>query len=572
MCDAHAARIAVYVLFASAGMVSSVAASPPVVSEQTLAAGLDGIHATVFLGPDVEFMGGGGVAADFDNDGDQDLFVIGGSGGVDRLYINDGTGHFTEQGAAWGVARTHQGTGAAAGDYDRDGDIDLYVTSLGLPGVREEGHNVLFRNNGDGTFTDVSNAAGVTISDAFQGDTFSPAFGDYDLDGDLDLAVAGWLGGSRLFRNNGNGTFTNVTTTALDISMSSNRGFSPRFVDMDGDRYPELLWVADFYTSHYFRNNTDGTFTSMTPGNGTGLDSNGMGNTVGDYDGDGRLDWYVSSRINHAMNNGSGNMLYQATSTAHVFDEVSVSTGSNLGYWGWGVISLDINHDGHLDIYETNGFDGSFTTDPAILYVNDGTGHFTDMAPLCGMDDQTQGRGLLNADFDNDGDQDIVMFNSRQPMIYYRNDIAGSEANAITLLFDTSAITTLAPDGFGTHARFISASHNQVRYLDGGSNYLSQSELSVHVGLGSDPTADITIEWANGEQTSLAGVQPGRYTIRALGCPADLSGDGMLNFFDVSAFLGLYLEQHPQADLSGDGVFNFFDVSAFLMQYQSGCP
>lgn len=572
MCDAHSARVAVCVLFASAGMVSFGVASPPVVSEQTRAVGLDAVHATVYQGPDVEFMGGGGVAADFDSDGDQDLFVIGGSGGVDRLYINDGSGHFSEHGAGWGVARTHQGTGAAAGDYDRDGHIDLYVTSLGLPGVRQSGHNVLYRNNGDGTFSDVTSTAGVSIGDAFQGDTFSPAFGDYDLDGDLDIAVAGWLGGSRLFRNNGDGTFTNVTTTALNISMSANRGFSPRFVDMDGDRYPELLWVADFYTSHYFRNNADGTFTSMTPGNGTGLDSNGMGNTFGDYDGDGRLDWYVSSRINHAMSSGSGNMLYRATPTPHVFDEISLTTGTNFGYWGWGVISLDINQDGALDIYETNGFDGSFIADPAVLYVNDGSGNFDDMAPFCGMDDPTQGRGLLNADFDNDGDQDIVMFNSRQPMIYYRNDISGSDANAITLMLDTSAMSDLAPNGFGTHVRMVSANHDQVRYLDGGSNYLSQSELSVHVGLGSDSSADITITWANGQVASLVGVQPGRHTIRALGCPADLSGDGVLNFFDVSAFLTLYLQQHPQADLSGDGLFNFFDVSAFLLQYQSGCP
>ncbi len=559
-------------LLTTAGLVSLANASPPVVSEQTQAVGLVGLHATVSLGPDVEFMGGGGVAADFDGDGDQDLFVIGGSAGVDRLYINDGFGFFTEQGAAWGVARTHQGTGAAAGDYDNDGDLDLYVTSLGLPGVRQQGHNKLFANNGDGTFSDVTHIAGVSISDAFQGDTFSPAFGDYDLDGDLDLAVAGWLGGSRLFRNNGDGTFSNVTGTALDTDMSTNRGFAPRFVDMDGDRYPELLWVADFFTSHYFRNNTDGTFSDMAPSNGTALDSNGMGNTFGDYDGDGRFDWYVSSRINHAMSDGSGNMLYRATETAHVFDEVSVSTGSNYGYWGWGVISLDINHDGHLDIYETNGFNGSFVADPAILFVNDGTGNFTDMAPLCGMDDATMGRGLLNADFDRDGDQDIVVFNSRQAMIYYRNDIAGDEQHAITLEFDTSAVAGLAPNGFGTLVSFVSQNHTQKRYLDGGSNYLSQSELSVHVGLGTDPDADVTISWANGDVTTLIGVAPGRYTIRAMGCGGDFSGDGLMNFFDVSSFLSLYLGNHPQADLSGDGALSFFDVSAFLLLYQSGCP
>ncbi len=551
---------------------SLVFAVPPNVSEQTDAVGLKAVHATIYQGPDTEFMGGGGVAGDFDNDGDQDLFVVGGSAGVDRFYINDGTGNFVENGAAAGVARTHQGTGAAAGDYDNDGDLDLYVTSLGSPSTRQPGWNVLYRNNGDGTFTDVSAAAGVSIIDATTGDTFSAAFGDYDLDGDLDLAVAGWLGNSRLFRNNGDGTFMNVTLSALDIPMTANRGFAPRFVDMDGDRYPELLWVADFYTSHYFRNNTDGTFTNLTPGNGTGLDSNGMGNTFGDYNNDGLLDWYVSSRINHSMTSGSGNMLYSATSTPHVFDEISIETGTNFGYWGWGVISLDINHDGHLDIYETNGFDGSFAADPARLFINDGSGNFTDQAPICGMDDASQGRGMVNADFDLDGDQDIVVFNNRQPMIYYRNDLSGVDINSITLDFDTSGVSGLAPNGFGTRVVFTSASHTQLRYLDGGSNYLSQSELSVHAGLGGDESVDIEILWANGDVTNLVNVSPGRYTIRAIGCRADLTGDGNANFFDVSQFLAWYTSGHPQADLSGDGVLNFFDVSAFLADYTNGCP
>jgi hypothetical protein len=572
MRNAYSACTGIYVFLFSAGNVGLVHAGDPVVTERAVAVGLDAVHATVFHGPDVEFMGGGGTVGDFDNDGDQDVFVIGGSAGVDRLYINDGIGNFHEQGAGWGLARTHQGTGAAAGDYDNDGDLDLYVTSLGPSGSRQPGWNVLYRNNGDGTFSDVTALAGVSIDDAFQGDTFSSAFGDYDLDGDLDLAVAGWLGGSRLFQNDGDGTFTNVTAIALDADMSANRAFSPRFVDMDGDRYPELLWVADFFTSHYFVNNTDGTFTSMTPGNGTGLDSNGMGNTFGDYNGDGRFDWYVSSRINHSMTDGSGNMYYKGTSTPQVFVEDSVASGCNFGYWGWGVISVDLNNDGHLDIYETNGFAGSFVSDPAILYLNDGSGNFTDHAPLCGMDVQSDGRGLVNADFDNDGDQDVLMFNSRQAMVYYQNEIVGADANAVTLFFDTSGVAGLAPNGFGTRVELSSASGDQLRYMDGGTNYLSQSELSVHFGLGSDPDADITIEWSNGDTTELVGVQPGRYTIRALACGADLTGDGSLNFFDISAFLSLYQEQHPQGDLNIDGVFNFFDVSAFLSEYQAGCP
>lgn len=563
------------------GCAGSVIAAPPLVTDQTAAVGLDVSHVTVFHGPDMEFMAAGGAAGDFDNDGDQDLFILGGSGSFDHLYINDGTGHFTDQGAAAGIDRTHRGTGVAVGDYDNDGDLDVYVTSIGLAEANSPGHNILWSNNGDGTFTDVTAIAGVSTNNAFSGDAFSASFGDYDLDGDLDLAVAGWLGGNVLYQNNGDGTFTDVVSTAFEPDVfgvdtsTYTRGFSPRFVDMNGDRYPELLWVSDFYTSHYFINNTDGTFTDGTVAAGTGLDSNGMGNTYGDYNGDGVYDWYAVSRIAHGSvpsPGNSGNMLYMGTQVPHVFVESSEERGCNFGYWGWAATSVDMNHDGALDIFAVNGFNGAFANDPSILFLNDGTGNFVDVASVCGMTDAGAGRGVINADFDNDGDQDVVVLNDDEEMVYYRNEIAGTGTNSITLDFNTSAVDTLAPNGFGTHVRVVSASHNQMRYLDGGTNYLSQSELSVHVGLGSDTTAAVTIEWANGDIDVYPSVAPGKYTLTAFACAGDLTLDGSVNFFDVSLFLSLFLDQHPQGDLTQDGAYNFFDVSAFLQAYGAGCP
>ncbi|MBL4698383.1 MAG: CRTAC1 family protein [Phycisphaerales bacterium] len=570
----HASR-ACFVVFVSAinqgVFVFQLSAAPPVLSDQTQAVGLDTPHARVFLGPDMEFMAAGGAAGDFDNDGDQDLFILGGSASVDHLYINDGTGHFIDKGAFAGIDRTHQGSGVAVGDYDNDGDLDVFVTSFGPPDKREPGWNVLWSNNGDGTFTDVTAIAGVSTTNPFVADSFGASFCDYDLDGDLDLAVAGWLGGGKVFLNNGDGTFTDVTTTAINSSMTGNRGFSPRFVDMDGDLYPELLWVADFYTSKYFVNNTDGTFSDQTLSAGTGFDSNGMGNTYGDYNNDGYFDWYVSSRITHDTLNGSGNMLYLGSQVDHVYNEISIETGTNFGYWGWGVVSVDINHDGALDIFETNGFEGNYTNDPSILYLNDGTGHFSDAAAASGINDSAQGRGVISADFDLDGDQDIIVLNNGSTMVYYRNDLVGDDTNAITLEFDTSAFDELAPNGFGTRVWFDSKSHNQLRYLDGGTAFLSQSELSVHAGLGADTNASITVQWSNGDVDVFPAVAPGRYTIRALACPADLTLDGTLSFFDIAEFLNLFTQQHPQGDFSRDGLFDFFDVSAFLTAYTSGC-
>ncbi|MDF1870665.1 MAG: CRTAC1 family protein [Phycisphaerales bacterium] len=552
------------------GVCSAAIAGPVDFVEQTGAVGLSHSHATVTAGPDMEFMGGGGVVADFDRDGDQDLFVIGGSGGIDLLYWNDGNGNFTEGGAAAGVARSHRGSGAAAGDYDNDGDLDIMVTSTGSVATGMlPGQNIFYRNNGDGTFTDVTATAGVATNNPNNGDAFSPAFGDYDLDGDLDLAVAGWLGGNRLYRNNGDGTFTDVTVASIVADMSVVRGFAPQFVDMDGDLYPEILWVSDFFTSKYLVNNGDGTFTDQTVSSGTGLDSNGMGNTFGDLNNDGLLDWYATSRISSA-GAGSGNMFYRATGVDHVYEEVSVETGCNFGYWGWGASAIDFDQDGWLDIIATNGFTVENTTDPTVLFINDGTGNFVESAAASGITDTGQGRGLLNVDLENDGDQDVLIFNNRQPMVCLRNDSAGGAA--ITLEFNTDAVDGLAPDGFGTRVELTAGGMTQVRYLSGGSNYLAQSELSVHFGIGSETEADIDIYYADGSTDSLAGVSSGRYTITARECIADFAPSGNLNFLDVSAFLGLFSSQHPQADLTVDGSFNFLDISAFLSAYGSGCP
>ena len=165
------------------------------ITDQTAATGITTPHMQVYNGPDMEFMAAGGAAGDFDRDGDQDLFILGGSASADHLYINDGTGNFVDRGAAAGIDRTHQGTGVAVGDFNNDGHLDVYVTSLGPGGNRLPGWNILWKNNGDGTFTDVTASAGVAFASDVLGESYSSSFGDYDLDGDLDLAVAGWLGG-----------------------------------------------------------------------------------------------------------------------------------------------------------------------------------------------------------------------------------------------------------------------------------------------------------------------------------------------------------------------------------------
>lgn len=543
-----------------------------VFTERAAEAGCVHVHQTVAVAWDLEFMAAGGAAGDFNRDGHLDLFVLGGSAGFDRLFLNDGQGNFTDVSVAAGVSRKHRGTGVAVGDYNGDGWLDIFVTSIGSATAEGPGFNLLYRNNGNGTFTEVAQAAGVRFNNFQTGDAFGAAFGDFNGNGRLDLAVAGWFGGNRLYRNNGNGTFTDVTAFTMPLDMNTVRGFAPRFVDMNGDGRPELLWVGDFFTSRYLVNNGNGTFSNFTAGSGTGLDSNGMGNTYGDFDNDGRLDWYVTSRINRDQSAGSGNMLYRQTATPHVFEEISMAAGVNFGLWGWGADAQDFDHDGWLDIVTTNGYTPPFHNDATMLFMNNGDGSFAERAAWHGITDAGQGRGLLTGDFTGNGARDVVIFNNRQPMLYYRNDLPDAGSTSITLFFDTRFAPTLPPDGFGTQVTLTTPGLSQRRQIDGGSNYLAQSELSAHFGLGGAERGEITLRYADGIVDVFPDVPAGRYRIERLVCAADFRQDGQLNFFDVSDFLGRYNERHPMGDFNRDGRFNFFDVAGFVAAYNAGCP
>lgn len=541
-------------------------------SESAAEVGCVHLHQTQRLTPDTEFMAAGGAVGDFNRNGHLDLFVLGGSAGFDRLFINNGDGTFTDVSLAAGVLRQHRGTGVAVGDYNNDGWLDIFVTSVGTATAEAPGQNILYRNNGDGTFTDVTQQAGVRFNNFQVGDAFGAAFGDFNGNGLLDLAVAGYYGGNRLFRNNGNGTFTDVTAFTMPLDMVLVRGFAPRFVDMNGNGRRDLLWVGDFFTSRYLVNNGNGTFSNFTGPSGTGLDSNGMGNAYGDFNNNGRLDWYVTSRINHAMTAGSGNMLYMQTATDHVFEEVSVAAGVNYGLWGWAADAVDLDHDGWLDIITTNGFDGNFINDPTMLFMNNGDGTFTEEAALRGIADAGQGRGLLTGDFNNNGARDIVIFNNRQPMLFYRNELPNAAQTSITLFFNTLYAPGIAPDGFGTHVTLATPGLTQQRQIDGGSTYLAQSELSAHFGLGGATHGDITVRYADGFTETFRNVPAGRYTIERLVCPVDFRQDGVLNFFDISDFLSRFNSRHPMGDFNRDGLFNFFDVASFIGAFNAGCP
>ena len=525
---------------------------------QTGAIGLVGGQSPTMV-PD-SFLAGGTVG-DFSGDGFQDIFVPGGGGQPDRLFINDGDGTFTESAAAWGIVGNHGGTAASAADYDGDGDVDLFVNSY-------QG-NRLYQNQG-GSFTNVAAAAGVAGSGKW-----GAAFGDYDLDGDLDLAVVDWpnANANRLFSNDGDGTFTDVTAasgvTAALNSQPTVVGFTVRFADMDGDRYPELLWVGDFGTSKYLRNNGNGTFTRVT--HGVGLDGTEMGHCVADFDRDGDFDWYVTTiNTNNLYRNNGG----------HNYTDVSGPAGVQFTGWGWAAASADFDHDGRVDIAATSQSSGQF------LYRNVGAaGTFNFSFWNVGFTSGVSGRGLATFDADNDGDQDLIVFPRSGSVQYFENNLSGTSAHWLKLNLSPGGATDIAPHGAGATVTLVSGGETQLSRVDLGSNYLSQSEIGVHFGVGAATTIDsVTINWANGMTTVLTDVAADQ-TLEIEAVPnvmppefirGDANDDGVLNIADPIAILGILFSGDPAAacadavDVNDDGNHDISDPISALGALFSG--
>ncbi len=245
-------------------------------------------------------MTGGAAVADVDGDGDLDLFVTR-LDAHDLLFRNDGNGTFTDVTVASGLAAFNfQSNGAGFGDIDNDGDPDLVVVTIGDFDDPTNLRNYLFLNDGSGVFSEAAVARGTDATSVTSRTVWSVNFGDYDRDGWLDLHTTYWAFGaanSRLLRNRGAAQpgFFDDTTVAAGVEMPGVFAFASTFTDLDGDAWPDLAVAADFGTSRLFWNNGDGSFTDGTVAAGVGTDENGMGSTFGDYDADGDLDWFVTS-------------------------------------------------------------------------------------------------------------------------------------------------------------------------------------------------------------------------------------------------------------------------------------
>lgn len=481
-------------------------------TEVTEAAGLTYEHGLGSLPfNDAVVVSGGVAVGDYSGDGFIDLLVIRGGLGPPLLLRNNGSGGFEDVSETSGLDIDDPlATAPLFADLDGDGWLDLVLGGIADAPLR------LFRNRLGVDFEEVTATSGFFSTR----NNFSSTVADYDRDGDLDLFVAHWspLGGAanHLWRNDGD-TFSPVDWRVgiAPLFLTTDWTFTANFSDLDDDGWPDLLLASDFNTSRIFRNELGEDLvlderTELT-------DENGMGAALGDFDNDGDFDWFVTSvwdpdGVPEGTWGVTGNRLYRNHGDGS-FDEISEAAGVRQGYWGWGTCFGDFDHDGWLDIFHTNGFQApdstEFFEDPVRLFINRRDGTFEEQSALAGLTDTGLGRGVACFDYDRDGDLDLFIANHSGAPRLYRNEIIqdngvrddGREGPVSHhwLTVQLQDDRSLNRQGIGARVTLTTSNLTQVREIRCGSNYLSQNPSEAHFGLGEAQHIDsLRIRWPDG--------------------------------------------------------------------------
>jgi hypothetical protein len=483
----------------------------------------------------LETIGCGCAFIDYDNDGWLDIFLLSGSrlqdvptGATNRLYKNNRDGTFSDVTAKAGLARTGWACGVGVGDYNNDGFEDLFVTYWG--------QNVLYRNNGDGTFTDVTKPAGLLSKTPRWGSGCT--FLDYDRDGNLDLFVANYLdldmehapkpganancrwmempvgcgprgfphGRHSLYHNNGDGTFTDVSAKSSIGAVDGSYGLSALAVDFDDDGWPDIYLACDSTPSLLFLNNHDGTFREEGAIHGVaysedGQEQAGMGAVAADYDLDGKLDIlktnFEGDTLDLYRNAGKGN-----------FEEVSKKAGLAVEnrFVSWGAGLADFDNSGLPDIFVVAGhtfpeiekrFPDFPYKNPRLLYRNLGAGRFEELGdePGPALAESHASRGCAFGDFDNDGDLDILIVNLNEPPTLLRNDVSSKNSWLKVKLIGNKSNRS----AIGARVVVKSGDSTQTQEVQSQSSFVSANDPRLHFGLGQSTKAEVRIRWSRGE-------------------------------------------------------------------------
>jgi hypothetical protein len=530
-------------------------------------------------------MGQGAAVGDYDGDGDLDVYLLGFLDRANVLLRNDldlGTASFTDVTADAGVGGLGMSRVAHFVDLDNDGDLDLIVLNDN-DAAGAYPPSTLYRNDA-GVFTDVTTGSGFEPLGYLR---MGMSLADYDLDGLLDVYVTVWpmygpegparmLGENRFYRNLGNFTFEDVTD-AVGLGGLGRDSFTAIFHDLDEDGRPDIHVAIDHSSDETYLNTGSG-FDRVTEDVGTTHTGNDMGANCADLDDDGDLDLYSTNITGPNFGTTQGNCLYVsdlASGGALSFSEQAFTFEIEDTFWGWGVEFIDPDNDGDLDIFAVSGFDEfvitifgpshALASTQSVLFTNEGGGTFT--RSLVGADDDS--RGLIAFDYDRDGDEDLLVTNVNQPVRLYENQTPGQGHWLDVAVEQTRGnrggigVTVFATIGGVTKRREILA----------GESYLAGTPAEAHFGLGAATTVDeLRVRWTDGTETVLSNVPADQFIF--IGQPelGDLDGSGVVDFVDLTSLLAAWgpCPTAPgacPADLDGDGQVAFPDLTALLANW-----
>jgi hypothetical protein len=470
----------------------------------------------------MNLFGGGAAFFDYNNDGNLDLYLTGGNTRDDVLYAGDGAGNFTNITNIAQLAFTANLTtyGVTTGDIDNDGDRDIFLcTGFGSK-------SGIFINNGNGTFTDISETAGFNDEDRHK---HGAVFGDVNLDGYLDVYVTSWVDQFKFIKNAANETIGYAHTCFDNLlyinngdltftEMASNYGVDdagcglvPAFTDYDNDSDMDAIAVNDFgmwvEPNGFYRNEFPlDTFTDVGDFSNMNQEIYGMGVAIGDYDHDMDLDYYFTSIDSNLLMQNQGNGQFVNVAEALNVEDDSLPN-SNAPKVSWGTAFLDVDNDRYQDLFVADGKIGIYlpSTNSNVnkLYLNNASGGFDDISVAAGIDDAGMSRAMVYGDYDNDGDLDIFVAMARKDTteeancLLFRNDLSN---NNNWIRVDLEGIKCNR-DGFGAHLQIFVGDDQWVHEIDGGSSYRSQHETTAHIGLGSAEMVDsIVVIWPGGRK------------------------------------------------------------------------